>query len=560
MHAFIATLQKYPEIAIYLTIALGFWFGKLQFKNFSLGVVTSTLLAGLLIGQVGIDLPNVLQSTFFAMFLFAVGYAVGPQFIRAIRSDGMPQVVFAVLVCASGLVTAIVLGKLLHYNAPLTAGLLSGGYTNSTVLGVATDLMHQPGNLPEGGAAALALMPVAYAVTYPFGTAGSAWFLATVVPRVLKFDLPKECAEYEAAHGTSNAIGTTAYREFSARAYRWENPALAGLTVDEVEARYDHRIFIRRMRARGGATIVDCVGDTRLPAGAIVAVSGALDALLAHDASFGTELKDVTLLDFSTELLDLVVTNRNYAGQTLGAITQKLFGTPGRGVFLTKFTRSDLAMPATPQLKVQRGDVLTILGARQDVAKVAKELGYADRPLENSDMAFMGFGIVAGSLLGAITVHVAGIPLSFGTSVGAIVAGIVCGYLRSTMRTFGRIPDAALWVFSNVGLNGFIAVVGLKAASGFIAGLQQYGLTLFLAGVAVTMVPLIVGVLLGRYVFKFHPGILLGACAGARSTTAALGALQDAAGSKVPALGYTIGYAVSRLVMAVFTIILVNVF
>ncbi len=560
MNAFIATLQKYPEIAIYLTIALGFWFGKLQIKNFSLGVVTSTLLAGLLVGQAGIDLPNVLQSTFFAMFLFAVGYAVGPQFIRAVRSDGLPQVFFAILVCASGLGTAILLGKLLGYNAPLTAGLLSGGYTNSTVLGVATDLMNQAGNLPEGGKAALALMPVAYAVTYPFGTAGSAWFLATFVPRLFKFDLPKVCEEYEAAHGTGNAGGTTAYREFSARAYRWENPDLFGLTVDQIEARYGHAIFVRRMRVGEGAPIVDCVGGTPLQPGAIVAISGTLDALLAHEKSFGTELKDVPLLDFSTELLDLVVTNRQYAGQSLGSIMKELFGTPGRGVFLTKFTRSDLAMPTNPDIKVQRGDVLTILGAKQDVAKVAKILGYADRPLENSDMAFMGFGIVVGSLLGAITVHVAGIPLSFGTSVGAIVAGIVCGYLRSTMRTFGRIPGPALWVFSNVGLNGFIAVVGLKAASGFVAGLQQYGLTLFLAGVVVTLVPLIVGVLLGKYVFKFHPGILLGACAGARSTTAALGALQDASRSKVPALGYTIGYAVSRLVMAVFTIILVNVF
>ncbi|MEE7548025.1 hypothetical protein HF319_14110, partial [Xanthomonas sp. Kuri4-1] len=184
------------------------------------------------------------------------------------------------------------------------------------------------------------------------------WFLATFVPRLFKFDLPKVCEEYEAAHGTGNAGGTTAYREFSARAYRWENPDLFGLTVDQIEARYGHAIFVRRMRVGEGAPIVDCVGSTSL-------------------------------------------------------------------------------------------------------------------------------------------------------QPGAIVAGIVCGYLRSTMRTFGRIPGPALWVFSNVGLNGFIAVVGLKAASGFVSGLQQYGLTLFLAGVVVTLVPLIVGVLLGKYVFKFHPGILL---------------------------------------------------
>lgn len=559
MNAFIATLQKYPEIAIYLTIAIGFWFGNLRFRKFSLGVVTSTLLAGLLIGQAHIELPNVLQSTFFAMFLFAVGYAVGPQFIRAIRSDGLPQVVFAVLVCASGLLTAILLGKALGYNGPLTAGLLSGGYTNSTVLGVATDLFGQAAD-SDAARATLALMPVAYAVTYPFGTAGSAWFLATFMPRLMKIDLPKVCREYEGAHGNGAALGTTAYREFTARAFRWTNPELVGLRVHEIEKRLGNKVFVRRVRLQENGSIADCTRDTVIPAGSIVAVSGAMSPLLTHGPQLGPELKDVPLLDFSTELLDLVVTNREYAGRNLGSIAAELFGEPGRGLFLTKIVRNELSMPINPELRVQRGDVLTVLGAKQDVAKIARILGYADRPLENSDMAFMGFGIVVGSLLGAITVHVAGIPLSFGTSVGAIVAGIVCGYLRSSMRTFGRIPGPALWVFNNVGLNGFIAVIGLKAAPGFVSGLQQYGMTLFLAGVVVTMVPLIVGVLLGRYVFKFHPGIMLGACAGARSTTAALGALQDAAQSKVPALGYTIGYAVSRLVMAVFTIILVNVF
>ena len=211
-------------------------------------------------------------------------------------------------------------------------------------------------------------------------------------------------------------------------------------------------------------------------------------------------------------------------------------------------------------LKIQRGDVLTVLGAKQDVAKVAKVLGYADRPVVATDFAYMAFGIVVGTLIGAITIRIGGIPLSFGTSVGAIVAGIICGYLRSIKRTFGAIPAPAIWVFNNVGLNGFIACVGLNAALGFVGGIQQYGMMLFIAGVFVTLVPLIVGLFLGHYVFKFHPGINLGVCAGARSTTAALGALQEASESNVPVVGYAIGYATSRVVMALLTIVVINVF
>ncbi|MFC0216855.1 aspartate:alanine exchanger family transporter [Pseudochelatococcus lubricantis] len=559
MSYFVTTIQKYPEIALFLTIGIGFMFGNVRLGKFSLGVVTSTLLAGLLVGQIGITLPTVLQSTFFAMFLFAVGYAVGPQFIRAMKSDGLPQVVFAIILCLVGTATAIVLGKLLGYNAALTAGLLSGGYTNSTVLGVAADLMNQSGLAEADLRASLALLPVAYAVTYPFGTIGSAVLLANIAPRLLGFDLAKVSADYERANGGAR-IGTTAYREYSARALQLTNSALLGKTVEQVEKMFNNEIFIRRMRAGRDEAIVECTRDTVLTEGAILAVSGGLGALLAYRDDFGPELKDVALLDFSTEQLDLVVTNKAYANRTLGEVIRTLFGEPGRGVFLLKLTRSDTVMPMREEMEVHRGDVLTILGAKADVAKIAKEMGYADRPVERSDMAFMAFGIVVGSLIGAITIHIGGIPLSLGTAVGAIVAGIICGYLRSTMRTFGFIPGPAIWVFNNVGLNGFIACIGLNAALGFVGGIQQYGLTLFFAGTLVTLMPLVVGLLLGHYVFKFHPAIMLGACAGARSTTAALGALQQEAKSNVPVIGYATGYAVSRLVMALLTIVVMNVF
>lgn len=559
MQYFVDTLQKYPEIAIFLTIGIGFWIGNLKLGKFNLGVVTSTLLAGLLVGQIGLKLPGVLQSTFFAMFLFSVGYSVGPQFIRALKSDGLPQVIFAVIICLVGTATAIILGKFLGYNGALTAGLLSGGYTNSTVLGVATDLMNQSNMAPAELKASLALLPVAYAVTYPFGTIGSAYMLANIAPKILGFDLAKVCQEYEREHGGTK-VGTTAYREFSARALRLTNASLVGKTVEDVEKMFNNEIFIRRIRANETAPIVDCHGDTVLTENAILAVSGGLAALIAYEDQFGPELKDVPLLDFSTELLDLVVTNKAYSGKTLGDIIHTLFGEPGRGVFVTKFTRSDIVMPMREEMTIQRGDVLTILGAKADVAKIAKVLGYADRPVEGSDMAFMAFGIVFGSLIGAFTIHIGGIPLSFGTAVGAIVAGIICGYMRSTMRTFGHIPAPAVWVFNNLGLNGFIACIGLNAALGFVGGIQTYGLTLFFAGAVVTLMPIIVGLLLGHFVFKFHPGIMLGACAGARSTTAALGALQEASKSNVPVVGYATGYAVSRLVMALLTIVVVNVF
>jgi putative transport protein len=228
-----------------------------------------------------------------------------------------------------------------------------------------------------------------------------------------------------------------------------------------------------------------------------------------------------------------------------------------RGVFLKKLTRGGVEMPFNFGTTIDRGDVLSIAGARHDVERAAASIGYLDRPTDKTDMTFMGFGIVVGALIGAITIHIAGVPLSLSTSGGALIAGLFCGWLRSVNRTFGRIPGPALWVFNNVGLNTFIAVVGISAGPGFVAGLKTNGLGLFFAGIVVTTLPFIVGLFAGKYIFKFHPAINLGACAGARTTTAALGAIEEVAQSKVPALGYTVPYAVGNTLLTIWGVVIV---
>jgi len=222
-------------------------------------------------------------------------------------------------------------------------------------------------------------------------------------------------------------------------------------------------------------------------------------------------------------------------------------------------TRDGQPIPATPALKIERWDVLTIRGARSYVDDLAKSLGEADRPTSSSDIAFMAVGIVIGALVGLITFHVGGVPLGLSTGVGALLAGLVCGYLRAKYRTFGGIPTPALWVFNNVGLNGFIAGIGFNAAAGLVEGLKAYGIGLVVTGLVVSVVPMIVGLLVGKHAFKFHPAVLLGAIAGARTFSPALGALQQAAKSTLPAVGYTLPFALGRIICAVNGILILLV-
>ena len=243
------------------------------------------------------------------------------------------------------------------------------------------------------------------------------------------------------------------------------------------------------------------------------------------------------------------MTNAAFSGKTLRELAEEPFA---RGVYLRKITRQGLEMPILPESEVFRGDILTFAGGVRHVNAAVEALGVADRPLESTDLMTVAGGILLGGLVGALSVNWRGVPIGLSTSGGVLVAGLLLGYLRTLRPTFGRIPAPALVLMNSLGLNAFIAIVGINAGPGFVTGVQQVGLTLFLWGAVATTLPLLFAVLLGHHVFKFHPAILFGACAGVRTTTAALGMIQDAAKSKVPALGYGMPYAIGNTLLTIF--------
>ena len=249
-----------------------------------------------------------------------------------------------------------------------------------------------------------------------------------------------------------------------------------------------------------------------------------------------------------------MITKKTFAGKTVSAIRGEKFM---HGVSIRSIKRAGIDIPVMAQTTVDAGDVVEVVGTRQEVEAAARRLGYIDRPTNQTDMIFVGLGILAGGLFGALSVHIGGVPISLSTSGGALIAGLVFGWLRSKHPTFGRIPEPSQWVLNNVGLNMFIAVVGITAGPSFVTGLKEVGISLFIIGALATSIPLIIGILMGRYVFKFHPAITLGCTAGSRTTTAALGAVEDAVGSETPALGYTVTYAVGNTLLIIWGVVIV---
>lgn len=219
------------------------------------------------------------------------------------------------------------------------------------------------------------------------------------------------------------------------------------------------------------------------------------------------------------------------------------------GVSIQKIRRTGVNIPVFPETKLNTGDTVELVGKKIDVMTAAKEIGYPDPATNETDIIYLSAGILIGAIVGSLALHIHGIPISLSTSGGALIAGLVFGWWRAHRPTMGVIPDAALWIFNNMGLNIFIAIIGISAGPGFITGFREIGLSLFIAGILATSIPLIIGIFIATRWFKFHPAIALGCCAGARTTTAAIGALQETLGSETPALGYTITYAVGNTLL-----------
>jgi len=544
----VTALREHQELAIFLTLAVGFFVGRIKIGSFSLGTVVGTLLAGVVIGQLGINVPPVVKSVFFALFLFTTGYKVGPQFFRGLKKDALPQLGVTVVLCCTCLVTAFVAAKLLEYDMGTAAGLLAGAFTESTVIGTAADAINRL-DLPAAEKTALVNnIPVAYAVTYLVGTAFVVWFLPNIGPRLMRANLRDEARklQMQVAGGEELEPGVhSAFQNFAVRAYRVTNDGLANKTVAELEALpRNARVFVSRVRHDG--SIVEPELDTVIHHGDVVAVMARAETLMTGGQRIGPEVDDQALLDFPAEFLDVVVTNKAVVGTTMAELAKR---EAARGVFLRKLVRLGQPIPFTADTRIDRGDVMSLVGAKHDVERAAKAIGYADRPTVATDMVFVGLGIFLGGLVGLLTLTIGGVPLTLTVSGGALIMGLVFGWLRAVRPTFGRIPEPAMWVFDTVGLTTFVAVVGLGAGPTFVAGLQRSGVSLVLVGIVAAVIPHIVAILFGRYVLKMNPLILLGACSGAGTNTASLRAIQDEAGSKLPALGYTVPYAVGNILL-----------
>lgn len=546
-----------PEVFIFLAIAIGTMLGRVRFHGFTIGATACILVVAVALSQLGVFvIPPVLKSILFALFVFTIGYRSGPEFFASLSIRTLAQVALALVIGVTGLCVVLAFAYVFHFSPGTAAGLAAGSLTQSSMLGTASGALTQLGLAENVLAQEQANIAAGYAVTYILGYILVLLFVPFVAPRLMGIDLRSEAAKLEAtlSGGTVAKTNNLLYRKFQARAYKVT--VAAGRTAREIEGEIGRRAVIERI-VRAGKD-VEPRPDTLLQADDEILLAGPSAVIIAAGKVIGPEIEgEEVMRSVPGEVLEVIVAARDLHGRTLAEIVERV-GDAARGVFLRGLVRHGQEVPVTPGTRIYVGDVMTLVGAGRDLNRVAARIGQALRIGDRIDVAFVATGLAVGLLVGLLKYTVGPIPLTLGGGGGALIAGLICGWLHSRRPAVGAIPPAAQQTLIDFGLGGFVAAIGLGNGQAAWTAIQANGPLLLGVGITVTLIPLIVGTIVAHRVLKMNPVIICGGLAGAMTVDAAVSGACEVAQSQTPVLGVAVPYAIANVVLTVLGPIIVG--
>ncbi|SIO27144.1 aspartate-alanine antiporter [Paraburkholderia phenazinium] len=540
-------LRSQPEIALFASLALGYFIGSFKIGPIQLGGVCGTLIVALLLGQTGARLAPDLKNIAFALFIFALGFTGGPQFFANI-GRGWRYGLLSIVEIVSVLILIMVAVFALRLDAGTAAGLLAGAATESAVIGTASEAISKLGLADAETARLQANIVTAYSVSYLFGLITIVLFTSQFAPLLLRVNLREEAERVWHKLGGDGALDEGQRMGAPAlvgRAFR-VGPA-AGLSIGVLEQRYGSNLTVEQVD-RNGASVAIAPG-VLLAADDLVLVAGRREALVAAAAAIGTEVADARFGALPVERVDVVLTRREVHGQSVAQLREQAGPEQGRGVYIAAVTRLETRIPALPGTELNRGDVLTLVGAKADVARGARQLGYVLPPTQKTDFVYLGLGVLAGMAIGHLGGRIGGVSVALGTGGGCLLSGLLFGWIRSRYPLIGSLPSAAAQILKDFGLATFIAAVGLSAGPDAIKLVREYGVALPFVGILMVLIPGLLSLWIGRMFLKLDAPMLLGAIAGQQCSTPAISALVGVTGNSTPVIGYTITYALSNILL-----------
>ncbi|MDH0117289.1 aspartate-alanine antiporter [Agrobacterium pusense] len=547
--SFVAEIfRQSPEIALFLSLAFGYWIGKVQFGRFQLGGVAGSLLVAVVISQVGVQIDNGIKSVLFALFIYAVGFESGPQFFRSLGKQSIREIVLAAVLAISGLATVVVLAKLTGLDNGIAAGIAAGGLTQSAIIGTASSAIEKLGLAADETQRLQANVAIGYAVTYIFGSFGAIIVCVNILPWFMKRGIRDDAVKAEAemlkgarVYGVGEA---PALPDLVGRIFRVEGAA--GKSIAELEA-LSTKGPITIERVKRGSALVGVEPELRLQNGDLVLIVGRRAGVVGLENLIGREVAAAEGLELVVTTRDIVVKDRDFADQTVARILERSKDLR-HGIYVIQVTRAGVKLELTNDTVIRAGDIVTVHGVQEDLQRLSNRVGSVITPSDKTDFVYHGFGVAIGLLVGLLVLRIGSVPLTLGAGGGALLAGLVFGWYRSRNMTLGNMPTPASTLLRDLGLAGFVAVVGLQSGQQAVHTVAESGLSIFAIGVVVTVLPLLITMLVGRYLLKYdNVAVFAGALSGSRSANPAFGEILDKAGNSIPTTPFAITYALANV-------------
>ncbi len=555
MHMIGQLFDAIPILALFITIALGYLVGKFKVGRFVLGGIAGTLIVGVLIGQLGVKIDSSIKTLFFALFIYAVGYQGGPQFFHALNRQSLNELASAFFMCLVGLFCVLFAAWAFDLDRGTAAGLAAGGLTQSAIIGTSGGAIANLGLSAEMTQKLETNVAVGYAVTYIFGSLGPIIMATWFFPMIMKWDIRaaalKRAKEMAGGKATLEPGQFNAARRVVTRFYRIVDDSKArGQGVLAIDGQLSDVAVEAVIREGAALTLTD---DTTVETGDVVGVTGELVLMRSMEGFFGPETVAPSGFELIEESRDVVLTNRAYFGRDLQEVHDGLGIETRHGVFLVSARRLGRELPLLPKLKLRRGDELCCIGAPKDLDRVQKLLGYRISAAAITDFVFFGLGLTVGYLIGLIDFTVGGVPVTVGTGGGCLLSGLFFGWLHATHRRFAALPTGASNFLRDFGLAVFVGVVGISAGPQALVTMKEFGATLLLLGVAVTLIPQLLVFFFSYYVLRIQDPIeALGCLVGGRSANPGFAALLEKAGNATPVVSFTVTYAVANVLLTLW--------
>lgn len=536
-----------PSVAIFLTLGLGYLVGRFHIKSFKLGATVGVLLVGLIIGQMGkFQIAPVVKNLFFDLFIFTIGYEVGPVFIASFKKKGIKFIIQSVVFSVIAFVVSFALFKIFHVNFGEAGGIIAGSLTQSACIGTANSAIEALHISQAAKTAAMSQVAIAYALTYVFGTIGVLIFLKNIAPAIFHVNLREATKEYiETNHIKTDTKSVKISANIRVRAFRINaenryigktildfNNDNVGLNIEEI--------------VRHGKTLTS--PSTVLANNDIILVIGSIK----NFADFTDKKYNLSEVDANNYPLHLkkttILLTKVYNYNTLENML-------ANGVIIESAYHDDKKITDYTLLSV--GDHITVIGPQSYLTNIMKNIGYEKAAGTKTDVSFLSIGIFLGILLGAIVITIHKIPLTLGGGGGALFAGLYFGWLQEKHPNIGVIPPSTRWLLKSLGLNLFIGVVGLQAGSGFVTALKEMGWLVFVIGILVSILPHLFTLLFSKFILKMNIVDNIGSLCGSGTITAALNAVNAETDSTVFALSYTPTYALGNIFLTVMAPLIV---